>query len=78
MVYYLVSYFYNIFIGKQIIFSPLIGIPMTLIFWPQYVYADLINIDLLGLTLETVLGLFSIIVFIVVFVVRDLSLKKRQ
>jgi hypothetical protein len=56
-VYYFAGYLQNILIGKQNVFSPLIGLPLTMLGWPQMVYADLVHLPSQGLKISTVLAL---------------------
>ena len=59
------GYLHNIIIGKQIVFSPFIGIPLGAPFWPMMIYADLKHI---GVMPQDVLTLISIFIFIIIFV----------
>ncbi|MBW6466414.1 MAG: hypothetical protein K0B06_07930 [Brevefilum sp.] len=73
-VYYLASYARNLVIGKQIVFSPIIGLPLTIIGWPQMVYADIIHLQSLGLNFPTVLVLvllLSMICFVIITIVKE-------
>ena len=65
IIYVVTGYLHNIIIGKQIVFSPLIGIPLGAPFWPMMVYADLKHI---GVMPQDILTLISIIIFIIIFV----------
>ncbi len=76
LVYYVTGFVYNLFIGKQNVFSPLVDIPMVLMGWPLMVYADLKHLGILGLRPAPFLALASIVVFIVVFIGRELHLRK--
>lgn len=76
MVYYVAGYFYNIFIGKQNVFSPLIAIPMVLIGWPGMVYADLKHIGIIGVKPQPFLALVSMVMFIAIFVRKELLLRR--
>jgi hypothetical protein len=48
MVYSVTGYLHRSIMGKQNIFSPLIGIPMDVTGWPWMVYADLKHVGLIG------------------------------
>jgi len=65
IIYVVTGYLHNITIGKQIVFSPLIGIPLGAPFWPMMVYADLKHI---GIMPQDVLTLLSAFIFIILFV----------
>jgi hypothetical protein len=69
-VYYLSSYFYNLVIGKQNVFSPIIGLPLTLLGWPQMVYADLVHRSTLGLKFPTILTLVLLVTTLVFIIIR--------
>ena len=73
-VYYLAGYLQNLVIGKQNVFSPLIGLPLTMLGWPQMVYADLVHLPSLGLKIPTVLALvllLSVICFVTITIVKE-------
>ena len=65
VVYVVTGYLYNIIIGKQIVFSLLVAIPMGATGWPMMVYADLKHI---GVRPQDVSALISILLFIIIFV----------
>lgn len=66
--YYLSGSLFNLIAGRQIIFSPVIGLPLTIIGWPQMLRADFIHRELLGLRAHSILtSLLAIIVFIYLF-----------
>ena len=65
IVYGVTGYLYRIVIGKQIVFSPLVGIPLAASGWPMMVYADLKHIGILPQDIST---LVSIFIFIMIFV----------
>jgi hypothetical protein len=48
-VYYLSGYFYNLSIGKDNVFSPILGYPLAVIGWPPSLYADFIHRQSLGI-----------------------------
>ena len=50
--------------GKDIVFSPLVGYPLTLMGWPWMVYADLIHHQTLGLRIPSIFVIFSIVAFV--------------
>ena len=70
VVYIVTGYLYNIIIGKQIVFSPLVGIPLGAPFWVMMVYADLKHI---GIMPRDVSVFISIVLFILIFVKACLS-----
>lgn len=76
MVYSITGYLHRSIIGKQTIFSPLIGIPMDVTSWPWMVYADLKHIGLIGVKPQAVLALISIVIFIAIFVRKELLLRR--
>ncbi|TZE82538.1 hypothetical protein [Calorimonas adulescens] len=76
MVYSLTGYIHRSITGKQEVFSPLIGIPMDVIGWPWMVYADLKHIDTIGVKPSTFLALISIVMFIAIFVRKELLLRR--
>lgn len=49
LVYYLSSTIYNLSIGKDIVFSAIIGLPLTSLGWPMMLYADFIHRETLGI-----------------------------
>jgi len=65
IVYAMTGYLHRIIIGKEVVFSPLVGIPLAATGWPMMVYADLKNI---GIRPQDVSALISIFVFIMIFV----------
>ena len=73
LVYSLAGYIYRAMIGKQEVFSPLIGIPSDIFFWPWMVYADLQHI---GVGLADVLALVSLILSSAIFTRQELKLRK--
>ena len=73
LVYGAAGTIYRSVIGKQEVFSPLIGIPLDIVGWPWMVYADLKHI---GIGLQDGLALISLVLCIVLFVRKELNLKK--
>ena len=73
LVYSVAGYIYRSSIGKQEVFSPLIGVPFDILSWTWMVYADLRHI---GVGLQDVLALISLVLCIVLFVRKELNLKK--
>ena len=73
LAYSVSGYIYRAVIGKQEVFSPLIGIPMDVLFWPWAVYADLKHI---GVMPQDVLVVLSIAICIVILTRRQILLKK--
>jgi len=61
--------------GKAEVISPLIGLPMDMVSWPWMVYADLRNI---GILLQDVLALVSIILCIVLLVYFNTHVKRED
>ena len=47
LAYSIAGFIYRGVIGKEEVFSPLLGIPMDTVSWPLMVYADLKNIGVL-------------------------------
>lgn len=72
-VYYFSGYFYNLIIGKQNVFSPIIGLPLTILGWPWMVYADLIHHQSLGIKIPTVLTILVMIGLIVIFILKPVK-----
>lgn len=65
IVYVVTTYLHLIIIGKQIVISPLVAIPIVAPFWPMMVYADLKHIGVMPQDIST---LVSIFIFIMVFI----------
>ncbi len=61
--YYLSWFLVMFFTGKDIVHSPLVGYPLTLMGWPWMMYADLVHHRTLGLRIPTIITLFSLIAF---------------
>jgi len=68
LVYFFSGFLYNIYIGKQNIFSPIIGIPLTISGLPWMLYADIINVDKLGLKFSVIITLSVLSVIIMIFI----------
>ena len=62
-IYFLSNFFFMLITGKDIVFSPLVGYPLTLIGWPWMVYADLVHHRTLGLRIPTIITILSLIAF---------------
>ncbi len=77
VVYYFSGYFYNLVIGKQNIFSPIIGLPLTLIGWPQMLSADFIHREMLGVKPSMTITFLSILV-VLVWIVRGIKHAKNK
>jgi len=73
LVYGVAGYIYRSSIGKQEVFSPLIGIPFDVISWLWMVYADLRHI---GVGFQDVSVFISIALCIAVVIRKKLNLKK--
>jgi len=69
--------FYNLVIGKQNIFSPIIGLPLTLIGWPQMLSADFIHREMLGVKPSMTITFLSILV-VLVWIVRGIKHAKNK
>ncbi|MFU8827444.1 MAG: hypothetical protein ACNA70_08125 [Brevefilum sp.] len=67
-VYYLTGVLQQLILGEQMVFSPLVGLPLTVIGWPQMVAADLLHIQTLGLRLPTVVAILFL-AFILIFLI---------
>ncbi|ADH61219.1 hypothetical protein Tmath_1508 [Thermoanaerobacter mathranii subsp. mathranii str. A3] len=76
LVYSVAGYVHRSIIGKQEVFSLLIGIPMDVIGWPGMVYADLKHIGTIGVKAQPFLALISIVIMIAIFVRKELLLRK--
>lgn len=76
IVYSVAGYIHRSIIGKQEVFSPLIGIPMDVIGWPEMVYADLKHISTIGVKAQPFLALFSIVLLIAIFIRKELLLRR--
>jgi len=64
-IYYVSSFFLLFITGKGIVFSPIVGFPLTVASWPWMVYADLIHRQTLGLKIPTILTLVSVVAFVI-------------
>ena len=62
-------------VGKEEVISPWIGVPLDVISWPWMVYADWKNI---GMKLQDILALGSIILYIVLMVYFKMRRKKKS
>lgn len=58
-IYYLSGYLFNLAMGKEIVFTHMVGFPLTVMGWPGMVYGDLVNAQTLGIKLPTILTLVS-------------------
>ena len=65
VVYVITGYLSNIIIGHEIVFSPLVAIPLAAPFWPVMVYADLKHMGIMPQDIST---LVVILIFIMIFV----------
>ena len=74
-VYFLSGYFYNLSIGKENVFSPVLGYPLAVIGWPLSLHADFIHRASLGVKLSFPLTLLSIVLVGIWF---DWYLVKKQ
>jgi len=64
-VYYLSVYFYNLSIGKENVFSSILGYPLAVIGWPLSLHADFIHRASLGVKLSFPLILLSIVLVVI-------------
>ena len=64
--YYIAGYLENWATGKQNVFSPIIGLPLTVISWPQMVIADLTHFQTLGLRRPALIALFALAVLVTI------------
>ena len=69
-IYYLSGYLFNLFIGKDIVFDPMVGFPLTVMSWPMMVYGDLVNIQTLGIKPPTVLTLLLLVAMLTVVILK--------
>ncbi len=60
-VYYLSGFVWLVITGRQVVFSPLVGFPLTLLGWPPMLYADLIHRESLGIRPHTILALITVL-----------------
>jgi len=70
LISYLSGTIYNLWIGKDIVFSPIIGLPLTLLGWPMMLYAVFIHRDALGIKPSSIFTLVAVGI-ILVFFLRD-------
>jgi len=73
--YSIAGYVYRSAIGKENVFSPLIGIPLTIADWPEMVYADLKHF---GTMPQDIAAFLSITLCIIVFIIREICLRKQS
>ena len=66
-VYYLSGYFYNLSIGKDNVFSPILGYPLAVIGWPLSLYADFIHRQSLGIKPSFVMTILAIVLVLAWF-----------
>jgi hypothetical protein len=71
VIYYLSGTIYNLTVGKDIVFSPIIGLPLTLLGWPSMLYADFIHRQTLGIKPHLVLTPIAVGI-VLIFVLRDI------
>lgn len=64
IIYVVTGFLHNIIIGKQVVFSLLISIPLAAPFWPIMIYADFKHI---GIMFQDVITLISVILFVIFF-----------
>ncbi len=62
--YVVTGFIHNIIIGKQVVFSLLISIPLAAPFWPIMIYSDFKHI---GIMFQDVITLISVILFVIFF-----------
>lgn len=73
LVYSAAGYVYREVVGKQEVFSPLISVPSTVLFWPWMVYADMKHI---GVGLQDIMVFISLVVCLAIVIMKELNLKK--
>ncbi len=61
--YGIIPYLELIIAGRDVTFSPIVGIPLSLIFWPQFLYANIMH----GIWLRDVIVYILILAFILFF-----------
>jgi hypothetical protein len=66
LTYYFSGVIYRNIIGKAEVFSPIVGLPLTLFGWPWMVYADFIHRKTLGLKPPFILGILTLLVMMIV------------
>lgn len=64
-IYYLSDYLYNLSIGKENVFSPILGYPLAVIGWPLSLHADFLHRASLGIKVSFPLTLLSIILVVI-------------
>lgn len=72
-VYYLTGVLQHLILGEQIVFSPLVGLPLTVIGWPQMVRADLVHYPSLGLRLPAVMALVSLAILVSLLIINRIK-----
>lgn len=72
-VYYLTGVLQQLILGEQIVFSPLVGLPLTIIGWPQMVCADLVHYPSLGLRLPAVMALVSLAILVSLLIINRIK-----
>jgi len=60
-VYYLSGYMYNLSIGKDNVFSLILGYPLAVIGWPPSLYADFIHRQSLGIKPSFIMTILAIV-----------------
>lgn len=55
--YWITAQTYIRYIGKEVTFSPIVSVFLTVPFWPMHVYGDLINIGVLPQDVAALLAL---------------------
>lgn len=76
--YYLSGCLFNLMEGRQIIFSPVIGLPLTIIGWLQMLRADIIHRGMIGLRAHLILTSLLTIIVIYYLIRESVSLIKSQ
>jgi len=66
LVYHLSFELYFYILGKETF--PLIGMLVSLLFWPVFLFADFWNIGILGVRLPDILTLILTVTFIIIFI----------
>ncbi len=63
---YITGYLENWAAGKQIVFSPIVGLPLTVIGWPQMVIADLAHYQTLGVRWPALIAVLALAVLVTI------------
>lgn len=75
LLYGIAGYIHRSAIGKEPVFSPLIGLLPNAVFGPWMVYADLKHI---GMMPQDIVSLLCVILLTVIFIIREVRLLSRS